>query len=138
MDLFREKHTSQTLCRPYEKARFQLIWENGQGFPEIEQPSFMVGLRTIMALVDVSFSRLVYYNKHMMRLKVYWKSILLPSQTQLVQTSLCMSYGQVILLKVVPCPLLSCFIPSEILLPYFYGKKKGDGRSVFCNCFKTE
>ena len=99
----------------------------------------MVGLRTIMALVDVSFSRLVYYNKHIMRLKVYWKSNLLPSQTKLVQTSLFMSYGQVILLKVVHCPLPSCFIlPSEILLPYSYGKKKGDGRSVFCNCFKTE
>ena len=108
------------------------------GISRIEQPSFMVGLRTLMALVDVSFSRLVYCNKHIVRLKAHWKSVLLPSQTQSVQTSLFMSYGQVILLKVVPCPLPSCFIPSEILLLYFYGKKKGDGRSVFCNCFKTE
>ena len=38
--------------------------------------------------------------------------------------------GYVILSKVVPCPLPSCFIPpSEILLPYSYGKQKGDSLS---------
>ena len=45
-----------------------------------------------------------------MRLKVYWKSNLPPSWTQLVLTSLCCIFkGFVILLKVVPCPLPSCF-----------------------------
>ena len=41
-----------------------------------------------------------------------------------------MSYGHVILLKVVPCPRSSCFIPRlEILLPYSYGKQSGSGLS---------
>ena len=42
---------------------------------------------TVMALVGVSFSMVMYYNEHIMRLKVYWKSNLLPSWTQMVLTS---------------------------------------------------
>ena len=34
---------------------------------------FMVDLRTVMVPVRVPFSMLVYYNEHVMRLKVYWK-----------------------------------------------------------------
>ena len=52
---------------------------------------------------------LIYYNEHIMRLKVPWKSNLPPSRTQSVLTSFVMYYGYVILLKVVPCPLPSCF-----------------------------
>ena len=36
--------------------------------------TFMVGLGTVMAPVGVSLRRLIYYNKYIMRLKVYWKS----------------------------------------------------------------
>ena len=32
---------------------------------------FMVSLKTVMVLVDVSFRTLMYYSEHMMRLKVY-------------------------------------------------------------------
>ena len=49
-----------------------------------------------------------------MRLKVHWKSNLLPSWTLLVLTSLCrVLKGYVILLEVVPCPLPSCFSDME-------------------------
>ena len=41
----------------------------------------MVGLGTVMVPVGVSFSMLVYYNEHIMRLKVHRKSNLLPSCT---------------------------------------------------------
>ena len=41
-----------------------------------------------------------------------------------------MSLGYVTLSKVVPCPFPSCYIPcSEILLPYSYGRQKGEGPS---------
>ena len=39
----------------------------------------MVSLRTVMVPVGVSLSMLMYYSEHIMRLKVYWKSNLLPS-----------------------------------------------------------
>ena len=42
---------------------------------------FMVSLRTVMALVGVSFSTLIYYNEHKMGFKVPWKSNILPSWT---------------------------------------------------------
>ena len=35
---------------------------------------FMVSFGTVMAPVGVSLRRLIYYNKYIMRLKVYWKS----------------------------------------------------------------
>ena len=51
------------------------ILEKGQGFPGIGAPPtfwpFLVGLGTVMALVDMSFSMLMYYNVCVMRLKVY-------------------------------------------------------------------
>ena len=48
----------------------------------------------------------------------------------LLLTSFVMSYGSVIFLKVVPCPIASCFLfPSKILLPYFYEKQKVHGLS---------
>ena len=54
----------------------------GWGFPGIGPPPtfgpFMVGLRTVLALVGVSFSMLMYYNEPIMRLKVPWKSNLPP------------------------------------------------------------
>ena len=57
---------------------------------------FMVDLRTVMVLVRVPFSMLVYYNEHVMRLKVYWKSNLPPSWVWLVVTVFVVSYGCVI------------------------------------------
>ena len=67
------------------------ILRKGWGFPEIGPlPTFLpftVSLRTVMALVGVSFSMLRYYSEHIMRLKVYWRSNLLPSWTQLVLVS---------------------------------------------------
>ena len=51
---------------------FQLFLE-GQGFPGIgPRPIFwiMVGLGTVMAPVGVSFSLLMCYNEHILRLKV--------------------------------------------------------------------
>ena len=50
---------------------------------------FMVDLRTVMVPVRVPFSMLVYYNEHVMRLKVYWKSNLPPSLTSFVLPSFC-------------------------------------------------
>ena len=44
----------------------------------------MVDLGTVMVLVGIM---LTYYSEHIMRLKVYWKSNLLPSWTQHVLTS---------------------------------------------------
>ena len=49
---------------------------------------------------------LMYYNEHIIRIKVYWKSNLLDLCFQLVYV---ISSGYVILLKVVPCPLPSYF-----------------------------
>ena len=48
---------------------------------------FMVSLRTVMALVGVSFSTLMYYSEHKMGLKVHGKWNILPSWTKLVLTS---------------------------------------------------
>ena len=53
---------------------------------------------------------LTHYSEHIMKFKVHWKLNLLSSWTQLVLTSFCYNVdGQVILLKIVPSPLLSCF-----------------------------
>ena len=69
-----------------------VIWGKGWRFPGIGPlPTFwpfMVDLRTVMVLVRVPFSMLVYYNEHVMRLKVSWKSNLPPSWTRLVVMSL--------------------------------------------------
>ena len=35
---------------------------------------FMLGLGTVMAQLGMSYSLLIYYNKCVMRLRVYWKS----------------------------------------------------------------
>ena len=52
---------------------FQLFQRKGQGFPRIGQlPTFWpltVGLRTVMALVDVSFSLLMCHEERILRLK---------------------------------------------------------------------
>ena len=40
---------------------------------------FVWAFGVVMAMVDVSFSILMCYNKCIMRLKVYWKSNLPPS-----------------------------------------------------------
>ena len=62
-----------------------IISEKGRGFPGIGPlPTFwtlMVSLITVMALVGVSFSMLMYYNECIMRHKVHWKLNLLPSWT---------------------------------------------------------
>ena len=54
------------------------IWGKRWGFPGTGPlPTFwpfMVSLRTVMALLGVSFSMLIYYNECIMRLKVHWKS----------------------------------------------------------------
>ena len=66
----------------------------------------------------VSFSMLMYYNEHIMRLKVYWKLNLPPSWTYAVLTSFCCILNScVILLKVVPCPLPSCFSSRSLSPP---------------------
>ena len=61
------------------------ILGKGWGFPGIGPlPTFwpfMVSLGTVMALVGMSFSMLIYYNECIIRLKVYWKSNLPPSWT---------------------------------------------------------
>ena len=53
-----------------------IISGKGRRFPEIGPlPTiwpFMVSLRTVMVLVGESFSMLMYYNEHIMGLKVYW------------------------------------------------------------------
>ena len=85
----------------------------GQGFPGIRPPStfrsLLINFGTVMTLVSVSFSLLMCYTEHILRLKVEWKSTYLPSWTCLVLISLCRVLSYVILLKLVPCPLLSCF-----------------------------
>ena len=52
------------------------IWEKRQGFlgfgPPLTFWPFIVNLRTVMALVGVSFSILIYYNE-IIRPKFYWK-----------------------------------------------------------------
>ena len=57
--------------------------DKGQGFPGVGAPPtfwpFIVGFRTVMAPVGVSFSMLIYYSDCIIRLKVYWKSNLPPS-----------------------------------------------------------
>ena len=61
------------------------IGGKGQRFPGIGPPPtfwpFMVSLGTVMALAGVSLSMLMYYNEHMMRLRVHWKSNIPPSWT---------------------------------------------------------
>ena len=70
--------------------------------------------------------QLMYYNEHIMRLKVYWKSNLLPSWTQLVLTSLCLSKWLSHSLSVVICSLPSYFslLPFSCfsLLRYAYNR----------------
>ena len=47
---------------------FQVFWRRGRDFHDLgHRPLF--GLRTVMALVGVSFSLLMNYNKHILRLK---------------------------------------------------------------------
>ena len=41
--------------------------------------SFIDSLGTVMASLGESFSMLMYYNEHIMRLKGHWKSNLMPS-----------------------------------------------------------
>ena len=85
------------------------ILGKGQRFPGIGSPPtfwpFVVSLGTVMALVGMSFSMLLYYNEYIRRRKVHWKSNCLLSWSQQVLTSLCLSSMAVILLTVVPCPL---------------------------------
>ena len=61
------------------------ILGKGRIFPGIEPPPtfrpFMVSLGTVLVLVGVSFSMLMYYNECIMRLKVHWKLNLPPSWT---------------------------------------------------------
>ena len=52
---------------------------------------------------------LICYNKHIMKLKVHWKSNLPPSWIWLVLTSFCHVLWLCHSFKVVPCPLTSCF-----------------------------
>ena len=65
-----------------------------------------------MALVGVAFSMLMYHNERIRRLKVYWKSNLLPSWTQFVLTSfhhvvwLCHSFK-------------SCALPPSLLFQWW-------------------
>ena len=51
------------------------IWEKGWRFPGFGPPStlwpFMVSLETPKALMSVPFNVLMYYNEHIMRLKIY-------------------------------------------------------------------
>jgi len=105
-----------------------VIWGKGWRFPGIGPlPTFwpfMVDLRTVMVLVRVPFSMLVYYNEHVMRLKVYWKLNLPPSWTQLVVTSLCHVLWLYHFLKVVSCPLPSCF---KVILGDFHERCQGLG-----------
>ena len=71
----------------------------GWGFPGIGTTThfltFMVRPWTVMAPVGMSFSLLMCYSEHIMKLKVLWKSIHLPSWTYLV-----VSLGYLILSKV--------------------------------------
>jgi len=59
------------------------ILEEGWRFPGIGPLTtfctFMFSLRTVKLLVGMSFSMLIYYNEHIMRLKAYWESNLPPS-----------------------------------------------------------
>ena len=83
-----------------------------------------------MVLVGVSFSMLMYYSERIMRLKIRLE-VKSSAILDLIGSNQFLSYPMaVILLKVVPCPLPSCFIPpSEILLPYSYGRQRGEGPS---------
>ena len=69
----------------------------GRRFPGIGPPPtfwpLMVSLETVMVLMDVSFSLLMYYDEHILRLKVYWKFTCQPSWTYLVLISLCHVLG---------------------------------------------
>ena len=86
-----------------------VILEKGWGFQGIGPPPtfwhFVVILRTIMAPG-------VCYTESILRLKVKWK-LSPPSWTQLVLISLC--HVLLLLLKVVPCPLPSCFRNTLLL-----------------------
>ena len=102
------------------------ISERGQGFPGIRPPStfwsWLINLGTVMAPAGVSFSLLMCYTEHVLRLKVEWKSTYLPSWTYLVLISLCPVLSYAILLKLVPCPLLSCFNIKSPKVGSLYGK----------------
>ena len=62
-------------CSSYLGEEFEI----SRNRPSPTSWSFTVGLRTVMMLLGVSFSVLIYYNEHIMRLKAYWKSNLRPS-----------------------------------------------------------
>jgi len=52
---------------------FQLLWKRGGDFQELCHPQFlmfMVGLGSVMVPVGVSFSLLMCYSEHILRLKV--------------------------------------------------------------------
>ena len=68
----------------------------------------MVGLGTVMAPVGVSFSLLMCYSEHILRLKVWQKSTSLPSWTHLVLISLCHVLGLCHSFKGCALPLPSC------------------------------
>ena len=61
----------------------QLLWGRGSDVQELGHcPPFglsVVGPGTVMALVGVILHMLMYYNKHIWRLKAHWKLNLLPS-----------------------------------------------------------
>ena len=69
---------------------------------------FMVSLGTVMVLVCVSFSLLMYYSKCIMRLQVCEKSLGLVGSNQFF----CI-LSWVILLMVVPCPLPSYLTAAQ-------------------------
>ena len=91
-----------------------IILGKGQRFPGIGPlPTFWpftVSLRTVIVLVGVSVSMLMYYNEH-----IQWGSESTGSRIfhhlgpGLFSLVFITYYGYVILLKVVPCPLPSCF-----------------------------
>ena len=68
------------------------IWEKRQGSlgfgPPLTFWPFIVSLKTVMALVDVSFSFL-NHDEHLLRPKFWWKMTVLPSWTYLILNSLC-------------------------------------------------
>ena len=76
----------------------------------------------VLTPVGVSFSILMCYTEHVLRLRVEWKSTYLPSWTYLVLISLCPVLSYAILLKLVPCPLLSSFNIKSPKVGSLYGK----------------
>ena len=78
-------------------------------FPIQGSDSGLQHCRWILYCLSHQGSPLMYYTEHIMRIKVFWKSNLLPSWTQLVLRSLSCPMAIIILLNVVPCLLPSCF-----------------------------